>query len=41
MVKLDRTYEPDDRLHKLYRSRFEKYRQLWPLMKDYVRGLAA
>jgi len=41
MVKLDRTYEPDDRMHGLYRSRFEKYRQLWPLMKDYVCGLTA
>jgi xylulokinase len=40
MVKLERTFEPDLKLHALYQSRFEKYKQLWPLMKDYLRGLA-
>jgi len=40
MVKLDRAYETDPQRHELYESRFEKYKQLWPLMKDYARGLA-
>jgi xylulokinase len=39
MVKLDRTFEPDARKQALYERRFEKYKQLWPLLKDYVRGL--
>jgi hypothetical protein len=40
MVKLERTFEPDLKMHALYQGRFEKYKQLWPLMKDYLRGLA-
>lgn len=39
MVRLDRTFEPGVQMHGLYESRFEKHKQLWPLMKDYVRGL--
>jgi xylulokinase len=39
MVKLDRTFEPDQRMHNLYADRFEKYKQLWPLMSDYLRKL--
>jgi xylulokinase len=39
MVKLERTYEPDPQMHKRYEGQFEKYKQLWPLMKDYLRGL--
>jgi xylulokinase len=40
MVKLERTFEPDTRKHKFYEGRFEKYKQLWPLLKDYLRGLS-
>jgi len=40
MVKLERTYEPDMKMHRRYTGRFEKYKQLWPLMKVYLRGLA-
>jgi xylulokinase len=40
MVKLERTFEPDLKMHALYQGRFEKYKQLWPLMKDYLRRLA-
>ena len=41
MVKLDRTFEPDQRTHNLYEDRFEKYKQLWPLMSDTLRKLMA
>lgn len=40
MVSLDRTFEPDPDMRGLYERRFEKYKQLWPLMKHYVRGLS-
>jgi sugar (pentulose or hexulose) kinase len=41
MVKLDKTYEPDLKKHELYQKRFEKYKQAWPLLKDYLRALAS
>jgi xylulokinase len=41
MVKPDRTFEPDLAMHERYAGRFEKYKQLWPLMKDYLPGLMA
>ncbi len=41
MVKLDRTFEPDQRMHKIYAGCFERYKQLWPLMKDYLQRLTA
>ena len=41
MVKLERTFVPDLQMHRLYKSRFEKYRPLWPLMKDYLHELAS
>ncbi len=39
MVWLDQTFVPDPRQQKLYEGRFEKYKQLWPLVKDYLREL--
>jgi len=39
MVKLDRAFEPDPETHKLYESRFEKYKRLWPLIEEYLRDL--
>ncbi len=41
MVSLERTFEPDPHQQKLYESRFEKYRRLWPLMEGYLRDLAS
>jgi len=41
MVKLERTFEPNLRMQRRYDERFEKYRQLWPLLQDYVRALTA
>ena len=35
MVKLDRTFEPDSRKQKSYENRFEKYKRLWPLVRQY------
>lgn len=41
MVKLERTFEPDVQRHRLYQDCFEKYSQLWPLMREYLRDLAS
>lgn len=41
MVRLERTFEPDPQQQKRYESQFEKYRELWPLMKGYLRDLAS
>jgi sugar (pentulose or hexulose) kinase len=41
MVRLERTFEPDPQRQKLYESRFEMYRRLWPLMKEYLWDLAS
>jgi xylulokinase len=41
MVSLERAFEPDPQQQKLYESRFEKYRRLWPLMEGYLRDLAS
>jgi xylulokinase len=38
MVKLERTYEPDPAMHARYQARFDKFTQLWPLMREYLRG---
>jgi xylulokinase len=39
MVRLERTFEPNPLLQRRYDERFAKYRQLWPLLQDYVRAL--
>ena len=36
MVHLDRRFEPDERKQRIYLERFEKYRQLYPLMSGYL-----
>jgi xylulokinase len=41
MVRLERTFEPNPQQQKLYESRYETYRRLWPLMKGYLRDLAS
>lgn len=35
MVKLDRTFEPNSRKQKSYENRFEQYKRLWPLIREY------
>ena len=37
MVSLGERFEPDPERQRRYEERFEKYRALWPLMKDYLR----
>jgi xylulokinase len=37
MVSLGERFEPDPARQRAYGERFEKYRALWPLMKDYLR----
>lgn len=39
MVTLDRTYEPRLDIRAAYEPRYERYRQIWPLMKGFLRGL--
>jgi xylulokinase len=41
MVRLERVFEPDAQRQRLYQERYEQYRKLWPLMRDYLRELAA
>jgi xylulokinase len=38
MVRLGERFEPDAARQRQYAERFLKYRALWPLMKDYLRG---
>jgi xylulokinase len=37
MVSLAERFEPDPARMRAYQERFEKYRTLWPLMKDFLR----
>lgn len=37
MVRLGERLEPDPARVRSYRERFERYRAIWPLMKDYLR----
>jgi xylulokinase len=39
MVHIEQRFEPDERKTRLYDERFEKYRQLYPLLADYLRTL--
>ncbi len=39
MVKLDRTFEPDPKKQELYEARFDRYRHLNPLTKDFLKDL--
>jgi xylulokinase len=39
MVSLDRTFDPRMDVHEAYEPQYEKYRQIWPLMKDFLRSL--
>ena len=41
MVRLDRIFEPDLKQHQRYHNQFDKYKQLWPLMQEYLRDIAA
>ncbi len=38
MIRLGRTYEPDMRQHARYAPNYARYRQLWPLLQDYLTG---
>jgi xylulokinase len=39
MVKPGQTFYPDPAMEARYDERFEKYRRLWPLMKDYLSSI--
>jgi xylulokinase len=41
MVKLEHTFEPQATEQARYDERFARYRQLWPLLRDYLRELKA
>jgi xylulokinase len=41
MVKMEHTFEPDPKNHENYNNQYEKYRQLWPMMQNYLRGLVS
>jgi len=40
MVTLDRTFEPRMDVHAAYEPQYEKYRQIWPLMKGFLRSIS-
>jgi xylulokinase len=40
-VRLERTFEPDLSVNQRYKVRYEVYKELWPLMSEYLRKLAA
>jgi len=40
MVTLDRTFEPRMNVHAAYEPQYEKYRQIWPLMKGFLRSIS-
>ena len=37
MVSLGERFEPEPGRQSLYSERHERYRELWPLMKDYLK----
>ncbi len=39
MVSLGERFEPEPVSQRLYRERHGRYRELWPLMKDYLRAV--
>jgi len=41
MVRMERTFEPDQKKQTLYSAWFNKYRKLYPLMQEYLRELAS
>ena len=41
MVSLDQTFDPDPERHQRYQQRYEKYKELWPLLQDYLQDMAA
>jgi xylulokinase len=41
MVRYGRTFEPDAQQQRRYQVRYEQYRKLWPLMRDYLRELSS
>ncbi len=40
MVRLDRTFEPNPAKEKSYERPYAHYKQIWPLMKDYLQSLS-
>ena len=38
---LEHHFEPDAQQHRLYAAWFERYRLLWLLMREHLRGLIA
>jgi xylulokinase len=39
LSKIDRTYTPDARKAKIYRERFERYRELYPTLKNWLHSI--
>ena len=40
MVHMDQRFDPDPRKQQVYEQRYQKYRQLYPLLADYLQDLA-
>jgi sugar (pentulose or hexulose) kinase len=39
VVRVQQRFVPDDQRHALYRTRMERYRELYPLLRDYLHRL--
>jgi sugar (pentulose or hexulose) kinase len=39
MIRLDKSFVPDEKQQALYTKRFEKYCELYPLLESYLREL--
>jgi xylulokinase len=40
-VKLERVFEPDMRINQRYQAHYDAFKQLWPLMGEYLRKITA
>jgi len=39
MIRIDREYTPDNETSAVYREKFSRYKELWPAVGNYLRGL--
>jgi len=41
MVSLEQTFVPDPERHQRYQQRYNKYKDLWPMLQDYLQDMVA
>jgi sugar (pentulose or hexulose) kinase len=40
MVRFERTFEPNPAQRPLYQQKYEQYKQLWPLLGNYLKAVS-